>query len=133
MKNEKILPFANETKKLKNDFKKVIDEMDDEEFIDFMFFIMNSGFDEDFDEEFDEDFGENFENPFSGEMVNFKCPDCKKISAYPIEIVNDIYEATKKEPHKLIVITVIVTVRLQFTTKLLTEKYFNINLQKCIF
>ena len=98
MKNEKILPFANETKKLKNDFKKVIDEMDDEEFIDFMFFILNSGFDEDFDEEFDEDFGENFENPFSGEMVNFKCPDCKKISAYPIEIVNDIYEATKKEP-----------------------------------
>ena len=32
MKNEKILPFANETKKLKNDFKKMIDEMDDEAF-----------------------------------------------------------------------------------------------------
>lgn len=94
MRNEKILPFANETKKLKNDFKKMIDDMDDAAFIDMMFFLMNS----EFDEEFDENFEEDFEDPFSGEMVNFKCPDCKKISAYPIEIVNDIYEATKKEP-----------------------------------
>lgn len=136
MKNEKILPFANETKKLKNDFKKVIDEMDDEEFIDFMFFIMNSGFDEDFDEdfdeEFDEDFGENFENPFSGEMVNFKCPDCKKLVLILLKLLM-IFMKLQKKNHKLIVITVIVTVRLQFTTKLLTEKYFNINLQKCIF
>ena len=97
MRNEKILPFANETKKLKNDFKKVIDEMDDEDFIDMMFFLMNSEFDDDFEDEFDDDF-EEFENPFSGEMVNFKCPKCQKISAYPIEIINDIYEATKKEP-----------------------------------
>lgn len=96
MKNEKLLPFANETKKLKNDFKKMIDEMDDETFIDFMFFVMKSGMDED-DEEFEES-NEEFENPFSGEMVNFKCPDCKKISAYPIEIIDEIYEATKKEP-----------------------------------
>lgn len=94
MKNEKILPFANETKKLKNDFKRMIDDMPDEDFLDMMFFLMNSEFDEDFDEEFEEE----FENPFSGEMVNFKCPDCQKISAYPIEIINDIYEATKKEP-----------------------------------
>lgn len=101
MKNEKILPFANETKKLKNDFKKMIDEMDDEAFIDMMFFLMSSGFDEDFDEEFDEELENDFqeyESPFSGEMVNFKCPNCKKISAYPIEIINDIYEATNKEP-----------------------------------
>ena len=98
MKNEKILPFANETKKLKNDFKKMIDEMPDDDFIDFMFFIMDSGFDEDFDEEFEDNFEEEFENPFSGEMVNFKCPDCKKISAYPIEFVNEVYDATKKEP-----------------------------------
>ena len=90
MKNEKILPFANETKKLKNDFKKLIDEMDDEEFIDMFLFLMNSGLDEDFDED--------FESPFSGEMVNFKCPDCKKISAYPIEVINEIYDAIKKEP-----------------------------------
>lgn len=101
MKNEKILPFANETKKLKNDFKKMIDEMDDDAFMDMMFFLMSSGFEEDFNEEFDEklenDFQE-YESPFSGEMVNFKCPDCKKVSAYPIEIVNEIYEATNKEP-----------------------------------
>ena len=86
MKNEKILPFANETKKLKNDFKRMIDDMPNEDFLDMMFFLMNS------------EFEEEFENPFSGEMVNFKCPDCQKISAYPIEIINDIYEATKKEP-----------------------------------
>ena len=98
MKNEKILPFANETKKLKNDFKKMIDEMPDEEFIDMMFFLISSGFEEDFDEEFENDFNDDFENPFSGEMVNFKCPDCQKVSAYPIEIINDIYETTKKEP-----------------------------------
>ena len=97
MKNEKILPFANETKKLKNDFKKLIDEMDDEEFIDMLFFLMNIGLDENFDEAFDDDF-EDFESPFSGEMINFKCPNCKKISAYPIEVVNEIYDATKKEP-----------------------------------
>lgn len=98
MKNEKILPFANETKKLKNDFKKMIDEMPDEEFIDMMFFLISSGFEEDFNEEFEDDFNDDFENPFSGEMVNFKCPDCRKVSAYPIEIIDDIYEATKKEP-----------------------------------
>lgn len=98
MKNEKILPFANETKKLKNDFKKMIDEMPDEDFLDMFFFLMNSRFDEDFDEEFEDDIDENFENPFSGEMINFKCPNCKKISAYPIEIANEIYESTKKEP-----------------------------------
>ena len=97
MKNEKILPFANETKKMKNDLKKMIDEMDDDTFLDMMFFLMSSDLDEDFDEEFNEDF-EEFESPFSGEMVNFRCPDCKKISAYPIEIINDIYDATKKEP-----------------------------------
>lgn len=95
MKNEKILPFTNETKKLKYDFKKTIDEMDDNDFLEFMFFIMNSGYDEDFDEDFED---EDFEDPFSGEMVNFKCPSCKKISAYPIEIINEIYDATKKEP-----------------------------------
>jgi len=97
MKDEKILSFANETKKMKTDLKKMIDEMDDEAFLDMMFFLMSSGLDEDFDEEFDENFDE-FESPFSGEMINFRCPDCKKISAYPIEIINDIYDATKKEP-----------------------------------
>ncbi len=99
MKNEKILPFANETKKLKNDFKRMIDQMPDEDFIDMVFFLMGSEFEEDFDEEFEDELeSEDFENPFSGEMVNFRCPECQKISAYPIEIVNEIYETTKKEP-----------------------------------
>lgn len=98
MKNEKILPFANETKKLKDDFKKMIDEMPDEDFVDMMFFLMDSDINEDFDKTFEEGLEDEFENPFSGEMVNFKYPDCKKISAYPIEIINDIYDATKKEP-----------------------------------
>lgn len=98
MKNEKNLPFANETKKLKHDFKQVIDEMSDEEFVSMIALLMSHGFDEDFDAEFDEEFIEEFEDPFSGEMINFKCSDCKKISAYPIEIINEIYEVTQKEP-----------------------------------
>lgn len=62
-------------------------------------------------------------------MVSFKCPDCQKISAYPIEIINDIYEATKKEPqddcyhcknHNFSPIT----------TNPLTEKYLKTKLQK---
>lgn len=97
MKDGKILPFANEAKKIKNDFKKMIDEMDDEAFFDMIFFLMNSEFEEDFDDDFDDEFDE-FENPFSGEMINCRCPDCKKISAYPIEVMNEIYEETKKEP-----------------------------------
>lgn len=95
MKNEKILPFANETKKLKDDFKKMIDKMPDEDFIDMVFYLMESEFEEEFEDELEI---ENFKNPFSGEMVNFKCPECKKVSAYQIEIVNEIYDATKKEP-----------------------------------
>lgn len=98
MKNEKILPFANETQKLKNDFKKMIDEMSDDEFRNMLFLLMTMDLDEDFDAEFDEEYVEDFEDSFSGEMVNFKCTKCNKISAYPIEIVNEIYEARKKEP-----------------------------------
>ena len=99
MKDKKVLPFANEVKKIKYDFKKMIDEMPDEDFLDMLFFLMESGYEEDFDEEFEDDFEElDYESPFSGEMINFRCPNCKKISAYPIEIINDIYEATKKEP-----------------------------------
>ena len=90
MKNEKILPFANETKKLKDEFKKMIDKMPDEDFIDMVFYLMKSEFEDELEIK-------DFENPFSGEMVNFRCPECKKISAYPIEIVNEIYDATKKE------------------------------------
>ena len=101
----------------------MIDEMSDEDFMDMMLFLINSEFDE---------FDDEFENPFSGEMVNFKCPNCKKISAYPIEIINDIMMQLKKN-HKLIVITVIIRMSLQFTTNLLTEKYLKFNFQKTPF
>ena len=98
MKDKKVIPFANGIKKLKEDFKLMIDEMPDEEFIGMVSFLMESSLNEDFDDEFDDDDFEEYEDPFSGEMINFKCPKCKKISAYPVEIVNDIYEATQKEP-----------------------------------
>mgnify|MGYP001851604002 CR=1 FL=1 len=59
----------------------MIDEMPHKEFIDMMFFLINSDFEEYFEEEFDEelenDFQE-FESPFSREMINFRCPNCKK-------------------------------------------------------
>lgn len=42
-----MLPFANETKKMKNDFKKMIDEMDDDAVLDMLFFLMNSDLDYD--------------------------------------------------------------------------------------
>ena len=35
--------LTNETKNLKNDFKKMIDEMPDEDFIDIVLFLLNSG------------------------------------------------------------------------------------------
>ena len=82
MKNEKILPFANETKKLKSDFKKMIDEMPDEEFIDMMFFLISSGFEEDFDEEFEDDFNDDFENPFYRLFI------CKRSTKRRIETSN---------------------------------------------
>ena len=130
MKDEKILPFANETKKLKNDFKKMIDEMDDEAFIDMMFFLMSSGFEEDFDEEFENDFQE-YESPFSGEMVNFKCPDCKKLVHILLKSLMIFMKQLTKN-HKLNVIIVKITMRLQSTTRLLTVKYLKTKLQKKI-
>lgn len=98
MKNETVLPFSDGIKKIKYDFKKMIDEMPDEDFLNMMHFLMD--FEEEFYDDFDDEeyVDEEFENPFSGEMTNFKCPECKKISAYPIEIAHDIYETTKEKP-----------------------------------
>ena len=53
-------PFANGIKKLKDEFKKMVDEMPDEEFIDMVAFLMHSddAFEDDewaFDEEYDYD------------------------------------------------------------------------------
>lgn len=43
MKNEKMKVFTDETKNLKNDFKKMVDEMPDEDFIDMILYLLNSG------------------------------------------------------------------------------------------
>lgn len=42
MKNEKQNIFTNEAKNLKNDFKKMIDEMPEEDFIDMILYLLNS-------------------------------------------------------------------------------------------
>ena len=47
--NKNNLPFANEIKKAKEEFKLMIDEMSDDEFMAFSLFIMQ--FTEDFDDE----------------------------------------------------------------------------------
>lgn len=46
-------PFFNEIKKMKNSFKKMIDKMSDEEFLEMTLFLMtcSDGYDEDFDED----------------------------------------------------------------------------------
>lgn len=43
MKKEKKNIFTDETKNLKNDFKKMVDEMPDEDFIDMILYLLNSG------------------------------------------------------------------------------------------
>lgn len=102
MKKDNIsFPFANPTKKLKDDFKRMIDQMTDDEFVDMMAFLAETFFSDDYDEDCDcEECQEHkhFEDSFSGEMINFKCQKCKKISALPIEIANEIYEESQKQP-----------------------------------
>ena len=96
--NITAFPFSNPVKQLKEDFKHTIDLMSDDDFVVMMHFLTQSDSDEAFDEEFDEEFwdeaNEDFVNPFSGEMVNFKCEKCSEITAIPIEIVNDCYLET---------------------------------------
>lgn len=47
--NKNNLPFANEIKQMKDEFKKMIDTMPDEEFLDLVSFLMFSS--EDFEDE----------------------------------------------------------------------------------
>lgn len=64
-------PFANEIKMMKADFKNKIDEMSDEEFIDFISFLMFSS--ETFDDEewtFDEEWEDEVEKFYSEENNN---------------------------------------------------------------
>ncbi len=62
-------PFANEIKHAKHEFKKMIDQMSDEEFIDFNMlffeFLDDVGYlDDDYDEDFYDDIDECAELPF---------------------------------------------------------------------
>ena len=63
-------PFSNEIKKAKEGFKQMIDEMSDEEFIDFSLLItlMTEDLDEDLEDledlDFDEEFLDDLELPF---------------------------------------------------------------------
>lgn len=130
MKNEKILPFANETKKLKDDFKRMIDKMPDEDFIDMVFYLMESEFEEDFDEEFEDELEiEDFENPFLEKWSILDVQNAKRLVLIQSKLLMKFMMQQKKN-HKLIAITVKVTVRLQFITKLQMEKYLKTKLQK---
>ena len=61
-------PFANEIKMMKQDFKNKIDQMSDEEFIDFMSFLMfSSEAFEDEDWTFDEEWEDEAEEFYSKE------------------------------------------------------------------
>lgn len=53
MKKNNRYPFANEVKEMKDNFKKMIDSMSDDEFLDFISYINSCAdmFDEDFDDE----------------------------------------------------------------------------------
>ena len=96
--NITAFPFANPIKQMKEEFKHTIDIMPDEDFVSMIHFLAESDFDEDFNDNFDEEFwnetDEDFVDPFSGEMVNFKCEKCAEIMAIPIEVVNDCYLET---------------------------------------
>lgn len=68
------LPFSNEVKKMKDDFKKMIDKMSDEEFLEMALFLMASsdGFDEDWCEAEEwEDEAEKFYNNKKNNISNF--------------------------------------------------------------
>lgn len=75
-KKKNILPFSNVIDNMKHDFKKMIDEMPDEEFLDLLYFLMETSADfedEDwlFDEEW-EDEAEKFYNQNSTKKYNNK-------------------------------------------------------------
>ena len=70
MKDKCLLDFSNSIKKLKNDFKKMIDEMPDKEFIDMIsFLLLEPGeFEEDWD--FDEGWEDEAEKFYSKGIKN---------------------------------------------------------------
>ena len=79
MKDKKVIPFANGIKKLKEDFKLMIDEMPDEEFIGMVSFLMESGLNEDFDDEFDDEYSDYVHDIIMDYGVPEKyCPVCQR-------------------------------------------------------
>lgn len=72
--NKNSFPYSNELKRAREEFKKMIDEMSDEEFLDFSFLLMQ--FTEDFEDEWAEDEGwedeaEKFYNQGHNNISNF--------------------------------------------------------------
>lgn len=58
-------PYSNEIKKAREGFKKMIDEMSDEEFLDFSFLIATMI--EDLEDDMDDDFYDDLNNDFDNE------------------------------------------------------------------
>lgn len=58
-KNNSNFPYSSPIKKLKDDFKRMVDEMPDEEFVDMMNFLIESDEDDMFDEDAEDDFYED--------------------------------------------------------------------------
>lgn len=77
--NKNNLPFASEVKQMKDEFKKMIDTMSDDDFLDLVSFLMFSS--EDFEDEdwtFDEEWedeAEEFYNQESNESNNSNLND----------------------------------------------------------
>lgn len=77
--NNNNFPFSNGVKKLKDEFKKMVDEMSDDDFIDMVSFLMYSS--EDFEDEdwtFDEEWeneAEKFYNQGINKSSNFNLDD----------------------------------------------------------
>lgn len=110
-KNENILPFLDEVQKAKTEFKQMIDQMSEEDFYSFLYFVelsMNADTidetdayyvgDEGWEDEAERFYEESRQSgdALSGEMINFKCTDCRKFSALPIEFIHEIYEENHK-------------------------------------
>lgn len=76
--NKHQLPFSNEIKLMKDDFKKMIDEMPDADFIDMISFLMFAS--DDFEDDWAEDEGwedeaEKFYNQEKNNISNFPIND----------------------------------------------------------
>lgn len=70
MRYESLLPFSDSIKRLKHDFKKIVDEMPDKDFIDMISFLLldPNEFDEDWD--FDEGWEDEAEEFYSKGLEN---------------------------------------------------------------